>query len=395
MKKKYTIFTPLLLILFLTFLLAGCSSKKYLQKGEYAIAVQKAVRKLQRNPESKEDLKVLDKAYPKANEQNFQRIKYLRIEDAPDRWEQILTQYKILKSRQELVETVTPKSIDGVYVKFKHIDFDEKIVEAKRKAAEYYYDEALELMRKDNIESYREAYFNLQKVKNFFADYKNVDDLMDEAKYKGTSHALITVKNETRFKLSKAFKDDLINFGIANLNQKWVRYYARVEDEESAFDYLIEINLRVIDISPERVAEKTYTETKKIKSGWEYVLDERGNVKKDSLGNDIKVEKHETVKAEVREFRQKKSAIIEGKVNYIDNYNGQILRSVPIAAEHFFEHTYGTANGDLRALRSTTREIIEQRPAPFPNNMDMIYATKETLRKVIRDVLHDNRNFLR
>ena len=51
------------------------------------------------------------------------------------------------------------------------------------------------------------------------------------------------------------------------------------------------LDFRTIDISPEQINEKQIIREKVIKDGFDYVLDKRGNVAKDSLGNDIKVDK--------------------------------------------------------------------------------------------------------
>ncbi|MEI6852912.1 MAG: hypothetical protein WCL06_08720, partial [Bacteroidota bacterium] len=70
MKK---LFTLSLLILFI----AGCtSSRQYLEKGNYPMAVKKAVSKLQKHPDKVKEIAVLTDAFRRAQQQNLDRIAY-------------------------------------------------------------------------------------------------------------------------------------------------------------------------------------------------------------------------------------------------------------------------------------------------------------------------------
>lgn len=75
------------------------------------------------------------------------------------------------------------------------------------------------------------------------------------------------------------------------MNRKWYKFYTTEDNANVEFDYQVNINIKEIAITPEKEKEREYTETALVKDGFEYVRDERGNVKKDSLGNDIKKKK--------------------------------------------------------------------------------------------------------
>lgn len=383
-----------------TFILAGLlllsackSSQKHLQAGEYDLAVDKAVKKLQRKPDSQEDIQVLKIAYPKANEKDLNRIKFLKSEGNNANWDEIYSQYNRLKSRQILVKTVDPLHYRGKKITFQYKDYDPLIIEAKQNAAAYHYNQAKALLERTDRESSRTAYYELLKVQNYYSNYKDTKDLLEYARDKGTSRALIVIHNNTNVKMHKDFYNMLLDFDISELDRKWVRYYKQ-EKTGMFFDYSVKVNLKIIDVSPERFIENNREESKRVRDGWEYVLDERGNVKKDSLGNDIRKEKYKTVYCDVREVFQKKSAHIEGTIDYFDNRTGRTLLSQPIAADHYFEHVYASAKGNLDALEPETRRKLDRRPLAFPPDPDMIWAAGETLRPSIRNVLVANKKLL-
>ena len=77
---------------------------------------------------------------------------------------------------------------------------------------------------------------------------------------------------------------------------------------------------------PEEVKENNYSETKEIEDGFDYELDANGNVKKDTAGNDIKIIKYKTIRCNVKELHQFKTARISGTIDYLDNYNNKLLK---------------------------------------------------------------------
>ena len=77
-------------------------------------------------------------------------------------------------------------------------------------------------------------------------------------------------------------------------------------------------NFRQINISPEQVKEKHFIKEKQIKDGFKTLLDNNGNVVKDSLGNPIKVDNMKTITVSIYEFTQFKSCQVTAKVDYID-----------------------------------------------------------------------------
>lgn len=388
MKQFIRLFLVLLIV-------SGCgSSKKQLQRGNYDAAIEKAVKKLRKNPGSEDDILILDRSYNVANEQNIERINFLRLEGNPGSWDEVLTLYSRLKNRQTLVRTVLPLKLSTRTVNYEYNNYDREIVEAKQKAAEYYFAHGKQIMENDTKEAYRQAYYEFQKAKEYWGDYENIDDLLAETRYKGMSRVLVTVENKTHLKLSKEFEEDLLAINHQRLNSEWVEYHTRHLDDNIDYDYLSFINLKIIDVSPESIKETDRIEKKEIDDGWQYVLDKNGNVMKDSVGNDIKLKKYKTLTCTVIETVQQKSVHIEGDVEIIQTNPRRLLKKDPIGAETFFEHHSARAIGNIEALSSESRKIVESDPVLFPHDFDMIFQCSETLKLAIRDILYMNRRYI-
>ena len=369
-------------------------AEKSMQRGQYGAAVEKAITKLRKKPTSEKELAVLKTAYPLANQQNMDRINYLKQEGNPNSWDEIFKIYSILKRRQSLVKTIVP-IISAEAFSFREIDYDAEMVQAKIKAADYYYTNGKKLMENNDKLSFRKAYSQFLKAKKYTSDYTDIDQLIKQAREKGTSHVLVGVKNETRFKLSTSYKNNLIAFGTSKINDEWIKYYTANKRGSQGYDYDVNVVLKKMDISPEREKENTFTERKKVQDGWKYLLDEKGNVKKDTLGNDLKEKKFKTITCNVIESLQEKSIRINGVVDYINNQTKQSMQQKPISSVYTFKHSCRSANGDRNALSQKTRQSLGNKPVAFPTDQEMIDRASKQLQSSIYKVLKFSKNYLK
>jgi hypothetical protein len=386
----------ILYILVAILFLSGCaSSNKLLQKGRYDEAIQKSVKKLMKKPADRKEILTLDKAYNIANERDLERIRYLKIENNPKDLNEILNRYQALKNRQSLVRKVTPLNLPDRTISYPYTDYDYEIVAAKSGAADYFYANAQKLMKNNDKESYRQAFYEFKKVQEYIGNYKDVHQQIQLAREKGMSRALVYVKNHTHLRLSPEFEEQLLTVNPRYLDTEWVDYHFRDLDETINYDYYIAVNLRVIDVSPDMVTEKDKIEKKTIEDGFEYVKDARGNVMKDSLGNDIKIPKYKTLTCTLIEKFQQKIVSIEGDIEFTSENPRQMMKREPIGARSVFEHSSARAIGEVEALSEESKKMIERPQLPFPNDIEMILRTTETLKTAIGEGLRRNRNLIR
>jgi hypothetical protein len=377
--------------------LTSCSSpEKLLQQGNYDALIEKSVKDLIKNPDQEEDAVMLDKAYKLANDRDLERLKYLKMESNPNTWDEMLSLYSNLKNRQTSVRRVLPLHIKGQSVQYDFVDYDAEIVAAKRKAADYFNTHGRSLMENKTKESYRQAYYELVKAMNYSGDsYRDLNQIINEAKYLGTSRALINVVNRTIINLPPEFTDGLVAVDATQLNSEWVEYDTRKVDNTASYDYYIDIILQAVNVTPDLVKDNDLIEKKTVEDGYEYVLDKRGNVMKDSSGNDIKVKKYKEIQCTVIESHQVKDCNITGEIEFLTATPQSLLKKQPIAAVTHFEYVSARAIGDLDALSPEKRKLVSIKPVPFPDDIQMIIDCTEALKKSIREAIMANRGTIR
>lgn len=225
----------LILIILVAFVVSACnSSKKYYQKGQYDSAISKAVKKLRKKPTKEKEILVLEKAFNKANQLDNDRINFIKLEGSPDRWNEIYKKYSKMKQRQELVKSVVPLEIQstGRKVQFTFVNYDEEIINAKKKAAEYFYTHALVLMEKGDRENAKKAYFELLSIKELFANFRDVDEQIKKAKLLATLKVVIEPipMHSRTLSLSNEFFNNKINEFLGQMPAgKFIRFYSKKE----------------------------------------------------------------------------------------------------------------------------------------------------------------------
>ncbi|NNM15431.1 MAG: hypothetical protein HKO56_02145 [Bacteroidia bacterium] len=387
----------LVFVSLLCFILSSCSSSKQaLKRGDFNSAVRYSSKKLRKKPNKQKQIAILEEAFAKANQQNMDRITFLKKEGNPDNWDEIYRLYASIKSRQQLVKTLPRLQVKkeaGRIVQFNFIDTDDELIQAKKQAAEYAYANAEKLLSTGNKTDARKAYEELKQVNVYYNNYKNTNELMNQALWVGTTHVIVTLENNSLSVVPKEFFDEIKKLNLNEINRDWIAYDTNV-DTSMNYDYNVIINLKVIDVSPEQVKETQYTKTKEIVDGWEYVLDDNGNVLKDSLGNDVKQDKVVTISCLIKEFNMRKGAVLTGTLDYINTNSKQLMRSEPLTSESYFEHRWATAIGDKRALDKKTEDLLKANQVPFPSDMDIIMRTGFVFRENAESLILRNRQYL-
>lgn len=389
MKKIY----PLLIIMAG---LNGCiSSSKLLQQDRYDAAIERAVKNIRKNPANTEEILVLEKAFAIATERSIERINYLNLENNPRNLEELIALYSQMKTRQSLIRTVLPLQLLDRTINYPYVNYDEEIVAARNAAAGYYYENALRLMEQNNKDAYRQAYDEFIKVKTYSNSFREVDRMIQQAKYNGISRVLVMVKNHTPVTFQHDFEERMLTIEPEALDSEWVQYHFLDLDESTQFDYYVVVNFRNIDISADISNDKDRIIKKKVPDGFEYVLDNKGNVKKDTLGNDLKVPKYKELTCVVIETLQQKHCRLDGDLEFIALKPNRFLKKEPVGVANTFEHKSGRAIGDLEALDDQTRKLTEMKPVPFPNDYEMILSSAEGMRIDISQAIRKNRNLIK
>jgi len=390
MKKSFT-------FLLVALLMSACgSTTKSLQQGNYDEVVNKSVKKLIKNPDA-EDAAEMDRAFRLANERDLERIKYLKTENNPDNFDEIFNRYNMLKERQRQVRTVTPLTVDGKTYSYEYVDYDAEMIASKRKAADYFYNNGKGLM--DNAltkQDYRDAYYQLSKASEYSGgQFENIDGLIYDARMKGISRVIVEVKNQTPLQLPPMVEEDLISFDTRGLGNEWVEYHFKNVDENATYDYAVFVKLLSIMVSPDGIKDTDQIFTKNISNGFEYVLDSKGNVMRDTAGNDIKVQKFKEITCTLIETYQFKDVEIRGEVEILSINPDRLIQKEPFGATNHFEHFSARSIGDEGALTEEALAMTQQEKIPFPTDVDMVLLCTETIKPAIRNAIYANRQYIK
>jgi hypothetical protein len=388
---KQVVTFSLLIIL----ILSGCgSSKKSLQRGNYDAAIVQAVNQLRRNPRDEKQAEILSQSYKVANDQDIERVRMLKMEGRANGWDEIYLVYRALNDRQALVKTVSPINLKGRTVDFPTADYLPEMVNAKKKAAEFYYTHGNELMKSGLKDSYRQAFAEFVRAKEYIGDYPEVDQKIMDCKYLGMSRVLITIQNTSVIKFPPEFEQDLLALDLPSLNSEWVEYHTQNLGGDTQYDYFINVTVRNVAVSPDASQQRDSVIKREIEDGFTYVLDKKGNVMKDTLGNDIKQKKYKTVQCALVETVQSKACQITGEVEVIQMNPNRTVKKDPVGAQSHFENISSRALGDLQALNQQQLERTKTSIVPFPSDIEMVLRCSESLKLAIRGAIQNDRRFI-
>lgn len=391
MKKTIT-------LLALIILLSACGKRQtrdMLTSGDYDGAILSAVDGLKgnKNAKGKQDyVYMLEEAFAKAKERDLRNINAWFKDANPQNLEKIYNTYLQLNNRQEKIRPLLPLKLlnenrDAI---FPFDDYSDQIVSSKNSLSKYLYDNCKALLINKDKMIIRRAYDDLMYLESINPGYKDVYKLIEEAQFKGTDFVHVYTKNETNMVIPKDLESSLLDFGTYGLNDKWTVYHNN-KQKNINYDYALLVNFKNIAISPEQVKEKEFSKEKQILDGKKPLLNNQGQVVKDSLGNTIMVDKYKTIRINIYEFKQFKAAQVTAKVEYLNLNTKQLIETFPLASEFVFEHIYAKYNGDKRACENEYLNYFNLKAVPFPTNEQMVFDTGNDLKNKLKDIIVRNK----
>ncbi|MEC5166686.1 hypothetical protein RCH18_002434 [Flavobacterium sp. PL11] len=387
-----------LLLICLVLCVFACGVKQtqnLLSSGNYDQAINSARSYLQtnKNKKAKQDyVYLLEEAFAKAKEQDLNSIKMLNKEANPSQLEKIYTTYLQLNQRQENIKPLLPLKLikEGRNAIFPFDNYTDEIIDSKNTLSAYLHANAKKLLSTSDKMNYRTAYDDLEYLNKINPNYKNVVQLLEDAKVRGADYVSVYTKNETNMIIPVRLQNDLLDFSTLGLNDKWTVYH-NAEQKGIYYDYGLIINFRQIYISPEQIKEKEFSKERIIKDGTKKLIDANGKEVLDDKGKVVLVDNLRKVNATIYEFRQFKSCQITAKIDYINLKSKQILKTFPITSEYVFENIHATYKGDRRASDDNYYLYFDKKSVIFPSSEQMIYDTGEDLKSKIKNIITNNR----
>ncbi len=389
------------LLLFMALLFAeGCRNpEKLLNAGRYDEAIYVAANRLRGKNKNPKHVYALERALEKGNRYDLDEANRLKKEGSPDRWDEINRHYNAIRNRQRLVEPLLPLvDKNGRRADIRLINVDDEERESREKAAQFLYASAEQLLEKaDKGDRFaaRDAYGKLLDLESqYFRVYRDKEALKEKALRLGTTRVAFRMVNNARVVMPEDFERALLTMNVSDLNKDWVWYDLNPDPSRYKYDYKVVMSLTQINFTPEQMNTREYQEEKEIQDGYEYEYDRNGNVKKDSLGKDIKRPRMVKITAKVIETRQFKAAQLAGNLEYYDADN-RLLHTLPVQVESAFEHFASTFVGDKRALAEETVRRLGNRPLPFPPNETLLLQSADRLKPMLVQHMTSNKNIIR
>lgn len=386
----------IILALAISVLIMACGGVKRTQEslntGDYTSAINRSIQRLAENKTKKsnqEFVLLLEEAYQKHTERELRHIAFLEKDGNEANYETIFKTYNNLRNIQERIKPLLPLPLieENRVAEFEFNDYDNEIIEYKNDLSEYLYDNAENLLNNATSKyDYRSAYEDFAYLDEINPGFEDTKLKMEEAYEKGIHYVKVEMLNNSDQIIPARLSEHLLNFNTFGLNDKWVNFHTN-HLATISYDYNMRISLEQIFISPERLSEKQFIKERQVKDGFNYAVDGRGNILKDSLGNKIKVDKFKTVQCTFEQFTQSKFAQVTGLVTFIDMASNQQIDNYPLSSEFIFEHSYAVSNGDSRALDNDLLPLLELRGVPFPTNEQMIFDAGEDLKERIKEIL--------
>ncbi|MEZ2414068.1 hypothetical protein ACA086_03830 [Muriicola sp. E247] len=385
----------LLFISTFMFLLA-CGGVKKTQEaintGNYQQAINRALRNLADNKDKKGNqpyIIILEEAFAKNMERELQNIAFLEKDGNPANLEAIYKGYSQLREIQNRITPLLPLYVrdENRNAQFDFQNFDEDIIDSKDRLSEYLYENALSLFKNaTNKTDYRRAYEDFRYLDEINPGFADTKDQMEMAYQKGLDYVKVKMINDTQVVIPGRLEEELLNFNTYGLDNLWTQYHNNPL-ENIKYDYEMQVAFREINISPEQVNEKQFIKEKQVVDGYKYLEDENGNLVKDSLGNEIKVDNYRTVSCNYYQFTQQKMAQVTGLVSFVDLHTKQQLNTYPLSSEFLFQHVYANYNGDKRALDNELVALLNLGAVPFPSNEQMVYDAGEDLKARLKEIV--------
>ena len=379
-----------ILLIFLTIGLS-CSPVKKINEnvisGEFDKAINKTIEELKKTKNKKKKSQyesILIDVFNRSVIKSENRISQLKRDGSPELYNKIYFEYQNLIDRQNKLMNIASNSL-----RFNFKNYDNQLIEYRYKTSDYYLEVSKNLISKDNKIDYRNAYNYLSIIESINSNYLQTRSLINLCLSRGKDHILLSVLNESNSVIYKELQEDILNIDSYDLNSKWKSFYSNKEQYKGKYDYYIDLAFKSFIISPERILEKENIKEKNIKDGYTYQLDDNGNVMKDSLGNDIKIDKIVKISAKTIEFNQSKSAKVIAEIRYY-NSRKNIVEKYPLDSEFWFRNIYLEFTGDKRVLSKRDKKLLRGGFIPFPPDEILIFNNSENIKQKLKNIIYNS-----
>jgi len=384
---KRILISSLLLISF------GCSPIKKINNnvvsGEFDKAINKTISELKKIKNKKKKIQyelILKDIYNRAVVNSKDKISRFKKDGNPEFFDDIYFEYDKLIKRQNKLKNLSSERLN-----FNFENYDSELINFRYKTSDYFLKISNSFISNNNKFDYRKAYNYLTVIESINPNYLDTRSLIKLCLVKGKDYILLNVLNESKSVLFEDLEKDILNIKGYDLNSTWKSFFTKNDSFEGTYDFYIDLAFKSFIISPERLVQKEGFSEKNIVDGLTYKLDDEGNVMKDSLGNDIKVDKLIKISVKSIESIQSKSAKVLAEIRFIDKKKN-IIEKFPLESEFWFRNRFLEYDGDKRVLTKEQVKLSKNRFMPFPPDEVLIFNNSENIKRKMKRIIYKSFN---
>jgi hypothetical protein len=348
------------------------ASKSY-QKGNYEDAIERGVKKLQKDPYDYETKDLVQQSYNYSVNQHEDRIRILANGRNDNRFEQIYQEYRELQKLYDIIH-----EYPAVAKLIKTTDYSEYVDTYRDKSVEIHVIKAEKWIDRGTKVDYREAYKEFNVALHYrpedFELRKRRDSAYDAAL---TKVVISPIQNYGGYQYSSTyqlqnFQKDVIRTLGYNLNNEFVKFYSENEarNKDITPDQILELNLSRISIGQPN-------DNKNIREVSKEVVIKEIVYKPDSI-----IKQYGTVKAKITTTKRTLTSQGDLYVTMRDT-KGRVIWNDRFTGEHRWQGESASYTGDERALGDADKTLLNQ-SSYNPPTEDQIM--EELLRKIQDDL---------
>ncbi len=358
------------------------SPEKLISEGAYDQAIEKCVQRLKDGRGKKDELyAALKLAYEKANEMDLQRVFTLKESGQPDIWYEVFLANYSIQERYRKV-SVLGQQLQADQVNIQLLDYSTELEAAREHAAAYLYAHAGKLLQSGSRDDAILAYDELRKITRLYDEFKDVTLLMRQALGASAGTALLEFRNLSDAYLPPDFLAEMESIQLSSSEKQYLDYTTKTLPGQ-AYPLTLSIHITYLEITPGTVNEKEYTASHKDPESFARLYEDENKREEDKKHPDYN-------KCRITEIYQYKTAVMKGKLRYVDARSGKVLYIVPVTARSVFENRTATASGDMFACPPEVLEILDKPRKKIPGNAEMLYNVGEEFKKLVKSIVWDD-----
>ena len=357
------------------------TASKLYEKGNYDEAVERAAKKLQKDPNDAKLLDIIQHSYQYAVNDHESRIRTNAESNNELKWEWMYNEYASLQKMYEAIYRVP-----SVFNIVKPPDYSSYLVTYSEKAGDIRYDRGITFMQRYDKKSYQNAYHEFQAALGFKPGNLDAIQKMNEAyDYAVTNVVILPMQQYGGYVYSSYtvggnnFDDQLIRNLQFSSGNEFVKFYSAwdARSQHIRTDHVADMRLANINIG----RYHDYRTTRRVSK--EIVVREIV-IRPDSI-----VKEYGWVYADITSTRRTMNSDALLQVNVRDNDGGWLWND-NFNGNHNWSTEFATYTGDARALSASDKQLVDRRAEFAPTENEIM---KCMLEQINNDALYRIKNY--